>query len=78
MKKSFYIILAAVALAACAPKQETERLICAEAEMGVFPYCENGLRVVKHQTVMPVEGIEGLEIIETFFVNEGKPVTVQA
>lgn len=70
MKKSFYIILASVALAACAPKQETERLICAEAEMSTFPYCENDLRVVKHQTVTPVEGIDGLEIIETFFVNE--------
>ena len=78
MKKSFYIILASVALAACAPKQETERLICAEAEMSTFPYCENDLRVVKHQTVTPVEGIDGLEIIETFFVNEGKPVTVKA
>ena len=78
MKKSFYIILALVALAASAPKMETERLICAEAEMSTFPYCKNDLRVVKHQTVTPVEGIDGLEIIETFFVNEGKPVTVKA
>ena len=78
MKKSFYIILAAVAFVACSPKQDTERLICAEADMQSFPYCENGLRVVKHQTVTPVEGVAGLEVIETFFVNEGKPVTVKA
>ena len=49
MKKSLYII-AAVLLAACAPKADTERLICAEADMQSFPYSENGLRVSKHQT----------------------------
>lgn len=73
-----YMIGALVALAACAPKMETERLICAEAEMSHFPYSANGLRVSKHQTVTPVEGVEGLEVIETYFVNEGKPVTVRA
>ena len=78
MKKVIYMIGALVALAACAPKPETERLICAEAEMSVFPYSANGLRIVKHQTVTPVEGVEGLEVIETWFVNEGKPVTVRA
>ena len=36
------------------------------------------MRVVKHQTVTPVEGVEGLEVIETYFVNEGAPVTVKA
>ena len=76
MKKSLYII-AAVLLAACAPKADTERLICAEADMQSFPYSENGLRVSKHQTVTPVEGVEGLEVVETYFVNEGKPVTVK-
>ena len=78
MKKAMYMIGALVALAACAPKMETERLICAEAEMSHFPYSANGLRVSKHQTVTPVEGVEGLEVIETYFVNEGKPVTVRA
>ena len=73
-----YIVGALVALAACAPKPETERLICAEAEMSVFPFSENGMRVSKHQTITPVEGVEGLEVIETYFVNEGKPVTVRA
>ena len=77
MKKTFYIIVAVVALAACAPKQDTERLICAEAEMNVFPYKSNGMHIVKHQTVTPVDGVEGLEVIETFFVNKGKPVTVK-
>ncbi len=78
MKKVIYMIGALVALAACAPKPETERLICAEAEMSVFPFSENGMRVTKHQTITPVEGVEGLEVIETYFVNEGKAVTVRA
>jgi len=78
MKKVIYMIGALVALAACAPKPETERLICAEAEMSHFPYSANGLRIVKHQTVTPVEGVEGLEVIETYFVNEGKAVSVRA
>ena len=78
MKKVFYLIVAAATLVACQPKQDTERLICAEADMQSFPYNENGLHVVKHQTITPVEGVEGLEVFETFFVNEGKPVTVKA
>ena len=64
-------------IVACAPKQDTERLICAEAEMSVFPFKQAGLHVIKQQTVMPVEGVEGLEVIETSFINLGKPVTVQ-
>ena len=79
MKKIFIIhySLIIALLTACAPKQDTARLICAEADMQSFPYSENGLRVSKHQTVTPVEGVEGLEVVETFFVNEGKPVTVK-
>ena len=80
MKKVFYLLslsVAVIALNACSKPQQ-DRLICAEADMQSFPYSENGLRVVKHQTVTPVEGVEGLEVIETFFVNEGKPVTVKA
>ena len=59
-------------------KPQSERLICAEAEMSAFPYSRNGLKVTRHQTVTPVEGVEGLEVIETYFVNEGKAVTVKA
>ena len=78
MKKAIYLIAAVFCLNACAPKMETERLICAEADMSVFPYSANGLKVTKHQTVTPVEGVEGLEVVETYFVNEGKAITVQA
>ncbi|MBQ7631139.1 MAG: alpha-galactosidase [Paludibacteraceae bacterium] len=80
MTKKIYLFLglAAIFMAACTSKSQTERLICAEAEMRSFPYSENGIRIYKHQTVTPVEGIPGLEVIETFFVNHGKPVTVQA
>ena len=77
MKKIILYSLAALAMVACS-KPETERLICAEAEMRAFPYSENGLKVTKHQTITPVEGVDGLEVIETFFVNEGNPVTVKA
>ena len=78
MKKAFYIIVAAVAFAACAPKGDTEKLICAEGEMSVFPYSANGLKVEKVQTVTPVEGVPGLEVIETRFINRGKAITVKA
>ena len=64
MKHNFLYILAAVAMVACSPKPESERLICAEAEMSAFPYSENGLKVSKHQTVTPVEGVAGLEVVE--------------
>ena len=78
MKKIYIFLGLAASLVACSPKQDTERLICAEAQMSAFPYSQDGLRVTKHQTVTPVENVPGLEVIETFFVNEGNPVTVKA
>ena len=80
MKNVFYLLslsAAVLCMSACS-KPQTERLICAEAEMASFPYKANGIQVVKHQTVTPVEGVDGLEVVETYFVNEGKPVTVKA
>ena len=79
MKKHFlYLLGIAAIMTACAPKQDTERLYCEEAEMNAFPYSHDGLRVIKMQTITPVEGVEGLEVIETYFVNLGKPITVKA
>ena len=78
MKKSLIFLGLTAMMVACSPKQDTERLICAEAQMSAFPYSQDGLRVTKHQTVTPVENVPGLEVIETFFVNEGNPVTVKA
>ena len=81
MKRVFYLLSLSAAvfcLNACAPEMDTELLICAEADMQSFPFSENGMRVTKHQTITPVEGVDGLEVIETFFVNEGAPVTVKA
>lgn len=72
-----YFFAIAGLLVACQPKPDTERLICAEADMQSFPYKHDGLHVVKHQTITPVAGYPGLEVIETYFVNEGKPVTVK-
>ncbi|MBQ6790145.1 MAG: alpha-galactosidase [Paludibacteraceae bacterium] len=80
MKKSLYILLAAAALlgTACSSKPDTERLYCAETEMASFPFKQDGFNIVKQQTVKPVEGVPGLEVIETAFINLGKPVTVKA
>ena len=77
MKKSFIFIGIAVLFAACGPKMETERLICSEAEMSSFPFKQDGIHIVKQQTVTPVADVPGLEIIETSFINIGKPVTVK-
>lgn len=66
-----------VALAACTPQPQTERLICAEAEMNSFPYSKGGIVMEKHQTVTPCDEFPGLEIVETYFVNRGKAVTVK-
>ena len=65
-------------LSSCVRQQETERLVCAEADMQAFPYQKDGLHVIKVQTVTPVEGVDGLKVIETSFINLGKPVTVKA
>ena len=75
MKKVFYLLSLSAAvfcLNACGPKQDSERLICAEADMQSSPYQKDGLYVVKYQNITPVEGVEGLEVIETYFVNIGK------
>ena len=78
MKKIFIFLGLAAMMTACAPKQTTERLICAEADMQSFPFHGNGFSVVEYQTITPVDGVKGLEVIETYFVNLGKPVTVKA
>ena len=80
MRNPLYFVLCAFALffASCAPKPQTERLICAEADLQSFPYDRDGIKVTKHQTITPVEGVEGLEVIETYFVNHGKTIEVKA
>ncbi|MBO6074824.1 MAG: hypothetical protein J6P74_06815, partial [Paludibacteraceae bacterium] len=75
--RSIYFLAIAAMMVACQPKADTERLICAEADMQSFPYQQNGLHVVKQQTVTPVAEFPGLEVIETRFINLGKPVTVK-
>ena len=77
MKKSIIFLSITAMMVACAPKHSTERLICAEAEMCSFPFKKAGLHVIKQQTITPVEGVDGLEVIETSFINLGKPVKVQ-
>ena len=77
-RKIIYWLGIAAMMVACQPKADTERLICAEADMQEFPYQRDGLHVIKQQTVTPVEGVPGLEVIETRFINLGKPVMVNA
>ncbi|MBR1878004.1 MAG: alpha-galactosidase [Paludibacteraceae bacterium] len=78
MKKSSYIALSLILLlTGCATRPQNERLICAEADIQQFPYHHSGFIVSKLQTVTPVEGVPGLELIETRFINHGQPVTVK-
>lgn len=78
MKKVLYILLGLVTigLGSCELK-DSERLVCAEADIQGFPYHKDGVVVSKHQKITPVEGVEGMEVIETLFINHGKPVTVK-
>ncbi len=78
-KQNLWVVLCLLlSFTACTARRDTERLICAEADMNAFPYNADGLSVTRHQTVTPVPGVDGLEVIETYFVNHGKPVTVKA
>ena len=82
MKKTIswlFIIICVVALCVgCSAKPETDLLECDAATMTHFPYSENGVIVTKHQTATPLDGHPGLVKIETYYVNEGKPITVRA
>jgi hypothetical protein len=74
-----FIIICVVALfVGCAPKAETDLLECDAATMTQFPYNENGVIVAKHQKITPVAEHPGMVKIETYYVNEGKPITVRA
>ena len=74
-----FIIICVVALfVGCAPKVETDLLECDAATMTQFPYNENGVIVAKHQKVTPVAEHPGMVKIETYYVNQGKPITVRA
>ncbi len=79
MKKSSYIALGllTMVLAGCSVRPQNERLICVEADIQTFPYHHSGVIVSKLPTVTPVEGVEGLEVIETCFINHGNPITVK-
>ena len=64
-------------LAACQPKPTDTLLLTDAAEISSFPFNRNGISVEKIQTVTPAEGFDGLQIIETGFVNHGKALTVR-
>jgi len=78
MKKSSLLIVCLALLASCQQKPVTDILVCDEVEMQQFPYRENGFNVEKVQTITAVEDFPGMEIVETYYVNHGKPVTVRA
>ena len=81
MKKNPFIIFGLcslfLVLATACSKPQADSLFCAEAEMSAFPFHKDGIHIVKQQTVTEVEGVPGLEVIETSFINRGKPVTVK-
>ena len=80
MKHIHYIFvgLLAVVVSGCSMRPQNERLICAEADILSFPYHHSGIIVSRQQTITPVEGVDGLEVIETRFINHGNPITVKA
>ena len=67
MKKSLIILTASLALIACS-KPTSDSLILREGDSNV--------NVKQYQTVTEPEQWPGLKVVETYYVNEGKPVTV--
>ncbi len=65
-------------LVACGTKPQTDSLIADEVTMSQFPYKADGFNVEKIQSITPVEEFPGLEVIQTQYVNHGKPITVNA
>jgi len=75
--KTNWILLATFALAAvgCA-KQPTDVLITRAGTMDHFPYKDGKVCVKQYQTKTAMENIPGMTVVETFYVNEGAPITV--
>lgn len=78
MKKTTIILLATLAMMGCAKKAQTEALICDELTISEFPFQKDGFKVEKVQKVSAVEDFPGMELVETYFVNHGKALTVRA
>lgn len=80
MKKSVLLFVFCVALlASCkGPVTRTASLECDVTTLRHFPYSQQGVRVIMHEECTPVEGMLGFEKVETYFVNQGKPITVRA
>lgn len=77
MKKTTIILLAALSLIGCS-KPQNEALFCDGLTIEHFPYDKDGVKVEKVQQVTALPDFPGMEIVETYFVNKGKSLTVNA
>lgn len=41
-------------------------------------YERNGIRIEKHQRITPAAGYPGMALIETYYVNQGRPISVKS
>lgn len=77
MGRNFWLLLLGASMLAGCQSYETDALLTAEVNMEHFPYNKGGVHVVKHQDVTPVDGVPGLCIVKTYYVNKGKTLSVQ-
>lgn len=77
MKRCIWIAVALVALTGCVSnKEQTDALCTQEAYMDHFPYKSGDIHVEKYQTITAVAEYPGLNVVETYYVNQGKPLMV--
>ncbi|MCQ2348498.1 MAG: alpha-galactosidase [Paludibacteraceae bacterium] len=76
MKQTIGILaLVATALIGCT-QPSTDALVLREGTINSFPYHKGEVRISQHQTVTEPAQWPGLKVVETYYVNEGAPVTV--
>lgn len=82
--KRFLFLIVCVALhtsllsASSSTSASSSALITSKGTISSFPYKKGGVQIEKLETVTSVPNMPGLEIIETRFVNHGRPVKVLA
>lgn len=77
MGRYFWLLLLGASMLVGCQSYETDALLTAEVCLEHFPYNKDGVHVVKHQDITPVADVPGLSIVKTYYVNLGKPLSVQ-
>lgn len=79
MNKHIYIGLSLSLLATIwmgCSKPSTDALVLREGVVNKFPYREGKVKISQHQSTHAIPQWQGLHVTETYYVNEGAPVTV--